>query len=928
MRPTKLIISAFGPFADRQELDLNTLGSKGIYLITGDTGAGKTTIFDAITYALFGEPSGDVRKVNMLRSDYADKDTVTEVILEFTHRGQNYSIARMPAQLRRAQRVHNGREYTEKAATVTLKLPDGTELTKNNDVESRIKDILGVDRGQFNQIAMIAQGRFQELLLADTNKRLEIFREIFKTQRFGIFEKRIQEENSRISNEYRNINNSIRQYVDGIRCLPESNLYARLTLCRKGECSPDECMVLLKSILSEEKEQEKEKSELLHAKDNEINKLTARIATACNQERMRKTCLEDQTRVSALEPVEQELSRKAIQVKSTNDSQIEAKQQKIGQIRQALPDYDQLAALKVKAADLTKELSMLENAIAASEKIRERSQLELQELKTEYKDLTDSSAGIERMKNELKYLEECRRALKKLEVDKNEYDRLEKELKKARQKYVMEQARAAEELKRAQALRMLFNNEQAGLMAETLMDGVPCPVCGSTSHPCKAVKSENAPTEAEVKIAEKAAQDAQLSANDKSSDASKCGGRAETAGKALLEQAEKLLQVNDLEVLAEKLALENKNLEEKIDKKKSELEEGERRHNRWIKLQKLIPEKEDKCSADEYDLSKKKTNMAAGQTQLKGLETQIAELGARLHFADRNAALTSCKTLEVEIKGLQNEIAEAEKNLRTCRDELTQRRGNITQARELLKDAEVLDIAAAEGELEKLKEDQRKIRGEQQAIKSMLDSNEEIQKNLIVKLQESSEILKRGSWMNALSETVNGKLNGKPRIRLETYYQMEVFDRIIIRANSHLMRMSNGKYDLKRRENYDTGTAQTGLDLNVIDHYCGMERSVKSLSGGETFMASLSLALGFSEEIQSTAGGIVLDTMYVDEGFGTLDEEALQQALKALNGLTEGNRLIGIISHVEELRKNLEKQIVVTRAGKSSKRGSSAAILA
>ncbi len=207
----------------------------------------------------------------------------------------------------------------------------------------------------------------------------------------------------------------------------------------------------------------------------------------------------------------------------------------------------------------------------------------------------------------------------------------------------------------------------------------------------------------------------------------------------------------------------------------------------------------------------------------------------------------------------------------------------------------------------------------------MLDNNREIQKGFLKKLKEGSEVLERGNWMEMLSKTVNGRLEKKPHIQLETYYQMGVFDRIIIRANSHLMRMSNGKFDLKRRETY-AGNAQTGLDLNVIDHYCGMERSVKSLSGGETFIAALSLALGFSEEIQATAGGIVLETMYVDEGFGTLDEEALQQALKALNGLTEGNRLIGIISHVETLRNNLEKQIIVTKADKSSKRGSSVEI--
>ncbi|MBP1582681.1 MAG: hypothetical protein J6866_01875, partial [Victivallales bacterium] len=194
--------------------------------------------------------------------------------------------------------------------------------------------------------------------------------------------------------------------------------------------------------------------------------------------------------------------------------------------------------------------------------------------------------------------------------------------------------------------------------------------------------------------------------------------------------------------------------------------------------------------------------------------------------------------------------------------------------------------------------------------------------------QESAAVEAKWKWINALSATVNGKLYGgdKPRIQLETYYQMSFFDRIIARANRHLMRMSNGKYDLKRSDNYDNDSGQTGLELNVIDHYNGGTRSVKTLSGGETFIAALSLALGFSEEIQSNAGGIVLDTMYVDEGFGTLDDEALQQALKALDGLTQGNRLIGIISHVEALRTRLDRQIIVTKAGKGTGRGSQAVV--
>jgi len=213
-----------------------------------------------------------------------------------------------------------------------------------------------------------------------------------------------------------------------------------------------------------------------------------------------------------------------------------------------------------------------------------------------------------------------------------------------------------------------------------------------------------------------------------------------------------------------------------------------------------------------------------------------------------------------------------------------------------------------------------------QKQKTMLDTNRRVQANVVQKRQESAAVEAKWKWLNALSATVNGKLYGiKRRIQLETYYQMFFFDRIIARANSHLMRMSNCKYDLKRSEKYDN-PGQTGLELDVIDHYNGGTRSVKSLSGGETFIAALSLALGFSEEIQSNAGGIVLDTMYVDEGFGSLDEEALQQALKALDGLTQGNRLIGIISHVEALRTRLDRQIIVTKAGRGTGFGSQAVV--
>ena len=396
MRPTKLTISAFGPFADKQELDLNALGEKGIYLITGDTGAGKTTIFDAITYALFGAPSGDVREVSMLRSHYADKDTPTKVTLEFTHRGRNYSITRLPAQLRPAKRVVKGKEEVMAPPTVSLTLPDGTELTADKDVSSKIEDILGVDRGQFNQIAMIAQGKFQELLLADTDSRLEIFREIFKTQRFELFEKLVQKEYSRIDKEYDRIKNSLAQYVSGIRRSEQSPLFPQLTLSQKGQTPLENVAVLLKNIISEETEQERVANEQITAKETEISKLTAHIATAKNQEKAREAIVADEARIKELEPHEQELAKTAEKVRNDNTSQITDKQQKIGKIKQTLPSYDQLASLKTQVATSQTEIHTLAGNIKTAEKALQDSRNELQTLKNEFQALADSSADERR----------------------------------------------------------------------------------------------------------------------------------------------------------------------------------------------------------------------------------------------------------------------------------------------------------------------------------------------------------------------------------------------------------------------------------------------------------------------------------------------------------------------------------------------------
>lgn len=925
MRPTSLTISAFGPFAGSQTLDLTLLGNEGIYLITGDTGAGKTTIFDAITYALFDAPSGDVRETNMLRSQYADDDTPTIVSLTFVHGGKEYSITRSPTQLRRSKRSRSG-DLVTATKSVSLKLPGGEEITNDKAVKQKIKEILGVDRDQFMQIAMVAQGKFQQLLLEGTDVRLKIFREIFKTQRFEAFQERVKQDYSEIDGKHKQIIDSISQVVKDIRCDESSPYYSQVQLGKAGEKPVDETMSTLEGIIVEDSESIDRKNAAIKAKEEEKTRLTVRLATAENNEKARKAIEESNARIKELLPRQQELSATAKHVREDNDARVAECQKKIGQIDSSLPSYEELDGLQKEHNSLQTSLNARMETASAAEKALQKLKDEYGRMKAEYDTLSDTSASLERMKAELKALEVRGSSLGKLSVVLSSYSALERQLGEAQAAYLRASEKAESANEAAKEMRRHFNDEQAGMMAEALSDGVPCPVCGSTSHPHKAVKSKKAPSEAEVKKAEKAALDAQKCANDRSAEASQCKGQVENALKSLMEQAETQLEIKELKVLPERLAEERDRVARNVQETERMLDEEKKRQMRFDDLKRLLPEKELKAAELQKSLDEGRTALATDAARLEEQKNRMDDLSRKLAFASKSEAIKEKTSLEKQVKVLQDGIGDAEKALRKCSEEIQTLEGRVKLSNDLLKDAEVMDIQAGREMQRSLEEEIRKMREAVRLVESRKDYNERIKVSLSDKIKECSDVMSRAQWLGALSRTVNGTVNGKPHIKLETFYQMGLFDRVIARANAHLMRMSNGKYDLKRREEYD-GKVQTGLELNVTDHYSGSERSVKTLSGGESFIASLSLALGFSEEIQHTAGGIVLDTMYVDEGFGTLDEDSLRQALKALDELTQGKRLIGIISHVEELRSRLEKQIVVTKAGKNSHRGSSARIL-
>lgn len=756
--------------------------------------------------------------------------------------------------------------------------------------------------------------------------RLKIFREIFKTQRFEAFQERVKQDYSEIDGKHKQIIDSISQVVKDIRCDESSPYYSQVQLGKAGEKPVDETMSTLEGIIVEDSESIDRKNAAIKAKEEEKTRLTVRLATAENNEKARKAIEESNARIRELLPRQQELSATAKHVREDNDARVAECQKKIGQIDSSLPSYEELDGLQKEHNSLQTSLNARTETASAAEKALQKLKDEYGRMKAEYDTLSDTSASLERMKAELKALEVRGSSLEQLSVVLSSYSALERQLGEAQAAYLHASEKAESANEAAKEMRRHFNDEQAGMMAEALSDGVPCPVCGSTSHPHKAVKSKKAPSEAEVKKAEKAALDAQKCANDRSAEASQCKGQVENALKSLMEQAETQLEIKELKVLPERLAEERDRVARNVQETERMLDEEKKRQMRFDDLKRLLPEKELKAAELQKSLDEGRTALATDAARLEEQKNRMDDLSRKLAFASKSEAIKEKTSLEKQVKVLQDGIGDAEKALRKCSEEIQTLEGRVKLSNDLLKDAEVMDIQAGREMQRSLEEEIRTMREAVRLVESRKDYNERIKVSLSDKIKECSDVMSRAQWLGALSRTVNGTVNGKPHIKLETFYQMGLFDRVIARANAHLMRMSNGKYDLKRREEYD-GKVQTGLELNVTDHYSGSERSVKTLSGGESFIASLSLALGFSEEIQHTAGGIVLDTMYVDEGFGTLDEDSLRQALKALDELTQGKRLIGIISHVEELRTRLEKQVVVTKAGKNSHRGSSARIL-
>ena len=912
MRPLRLTISAFGPYAGKTELDLTGLGESGLYLISGDTGAGKTTLFDAITYALYGEPSGTVRETSMLRSKYAEPGTETYVDLSFLYNGKEYNVVRKP-EYKRAKKRGDGE--VSQNADAALTYPDGRVETGNKHVTEAVQEIIGIVRSQFRQIAMIAQGDFLKLLISSTKERQDIFRRIFQTENYETLQDRLKDEASGLDRDHKEIHRSIKQHIAGIECAEDDVLEIDVRKAKAGDLSINAVLELLENLGKQDKKTQKKEKTALEKAEKEISEIDTALGKAEKDNKAREDLEKANAGLAAASAGTKEV-QKTYDNAVKNQPEIEDLTGRIAKEEAKLPQYDELEKTGGEIRGKERELEELREYNAGLEEGVVQKKEQQQEWSKELAGLKDAET------NKLKYENDHEKAVKKkaqvsgIKTLLSERAGIQKALDAAQSGYL--KLRDIAETKNASYAKLsrAFLDAQAGILAGTLEDGEPCPVCGSTEHPALAALAVGAPTETDVEAAKREAEKARDKAASASSAAAEEKAKLEAKEKEMAKAAKDVLGVKP-EKLADAVGAELSILDEALAALTAGVKEERQRCERKADIEKRQPILETELAEIAEEVTDSVAAIAELKTEIAGIEAAYKKIKKTLVWETKKEAGENILSLTEKKKQLESTIQSAKTAVDEHNKTISGLETQIKTLNKQLDGAGATDTESLYSRKEELAERKAELSEKAAITGSRLKINGDIEDRVSERLKESTVVEERWKWVKALSDTANGQVAGKEKIMLETYVQAYYFEQIIRNANLRLMTMSGGQYELKRSAEAGNLRSQSGLDLNVIDHYNASERSVKTLSGGESFMASLSLALGMSDEIQKMSGGIRIDAMFVDEGFGSLDEDTLSQAMKALIDLaTESNLLVGIISHVPELKERIDKQIVVKK-GKS-----------
>ena len=925
MKPLKLTMSAFGSYAGKNVIDF-TGQQQGIFLITGDTGAGKTTIFDAITYALYNQTSGGERNGNMMRSQYAKPETETYVELEFLYRGQTYCVRRNP-DYKITKTLKNGKIREQKVPhSVELTLPDGTVFPeKKNATDAKIIEILGLTADQFSQIVMIAQGDFLKLLYTKSDERKMIFSKLFRTDIYWKIQENLRRKSMEMDERIQENDRAFEQEKSRIIPLPESE-----------EIPLDELVERLRERLKDAlKEQNLRRANVEElnkkiTKYEEINKLFVSL------KKIRQTGKELEARQVESKECRQQIENalkadKVLVAEQQNlrqQQEVEQSAQAIEKMRETLANDQEMfetlktqlqeveAEQKREAADIQKKMLALEQSFPSYEALQ-NARSEEQQAKKVWEDIEKTSeesfhkkeAGIAALKEQQK--------------------RQEQVVEQTKKNWEQTSLSASESAKHYEHMYEAFLKEQAGILAENLSAGCPCPVCGSTIHPDPAKLSDHAVTELEVEQAKKT-----RAAAEEKRDLAYAVFEAEKTEKQKLAQAVEKEEADF--VLAQTIA-------------KQQRKEAEQN---YVSLQKIAEQIREKLVYP--SLAEAKKQYAAMQKALEAAEQEIEK--KRRKVSDLAEAMNTLKGQRLAEE--ENQKTSKKLAVKTEKEyaKLLEKSGFVSEETyhlAILPERSRLKLEREEKEYEsqclrqqseqKLLEKQvsgktytdttelnEQLKAEKQALKeaektymelhTAYENDRSVLQNCAVYLEKGKKLESEAQVIKSLSKTANGRLSGSAKIDFETYIQRQYFKQIIHEANKRLLTMSNHQFILKLKEEANTGRkTNEGLDLSVYSLVTDSERDVKTLSGGESFLAALAMALGLSDIVERSAGAIHPDMMFIDEGFGSLDAQSRQQAIEVLGKLAGDSRMVGIISHVTELKEQIDRKLVVSRTDKGSR---------
>ena len=884
MKPVKLMLRAFGPYPGTEEVVFERIGTSGLFLISGDTGAGKTTIFDAISYALYGECSAgkNRRSSKSFRSDYASSYDETVVKLTFLHRGELYTVQRKPEQQlagkRARQRRQNQQEpdstapqeplVTQPASASLHRHSTGVLLDSIGAVDETIRQLIGLDREQFSQTVMIAQGDFLKILNAKSSERRELFQKLFGMERFALFLELLRREDSSARQELEDTDTRILTELSHLK--PDDADLRSLSESTREE--PAQAEKLLRPLQTYCDASADALQQFRTQMAEQKKKLEQKIAEEAK-------CSQQNRLLIQLRGIEQKLA-----ALTQKDPLIQAEREEYGLALSAaaVQTYYQAKQRAEKQQDEAETIRSRHIARQAET---------LSQLQQAAERLHSAEAAAEQIQALLEKKQSAEQAVNLISQSGKARDLHRQAVSQSMTKFrALQQAAAAKK-----TIMSNYLHGQASLLAAELEEGLPCPVCGSVTHPSPAEMPDDFPKKEEVDAATEAVRKA-------TAEHEECKQRTFEREKQLNDLLSELSAlVGDTVPSAESLNKTVSDCEQEINRLKQALEQTQSAHRA---AETAVAAINGKLAEANENVSRTKSQTAAACTEYKNaLESSV--------FSGEDAFLAAVRTPERQ-QQLSRQIQEHEKQLHALKEQQSALQKQCTAT-------ELIPTDTIRAEIEELNARINELQQRQDQIGITLNQTAGIL-SALKKLTAARKTASRAyAAVNDLYKTVSGQQSGQAKLSFEAYVQQFYFRHVVTAANQRLTFLTNSLYSLRCKTAAGNLRAQSGLDLEVYDSNTGVWRDVSTLSGGESFMASLALALGLSDVVQAQNGGIALDAMFIDEGFGALDESALQQAIRMLRSLADGSRLIGIISHIAELKEEIPAQIRIQKDSSGSR---------